>query len=93
MTLSHAVAFPKPSKNHFDWIRLVTGTAGLGDDALEFVDLLLGTDEGTELRNRSQQDDLVAAAVERLVMHTLFLASLRARLSLELRSNSITRFS
>lgn len=32
--------------------RLVTGTAGLGDDALELIDLLLGTTEGTELRIR-----------------------------------------
>lgn len=29
----------------------MTGTARLGDDALELIDLLLGTDEGTELLN------------------------------------------
>jgi len=35
-------------------IRLVAGTAGLGDDALELVDLLLGAAEGTELREKGQ---------------------------------------
>jgi hypothetical protein len=37
---------------------LVTGTAGLGDDALELVDLLLGTAEGTELFRICQYNNL-----------------------------------
>lgn len=39
--------FPKIRSNRVD---LVTSTAGLSNDALELVDLGLGTAEGTELR-------------------------------------------
>lgn len=34
-----------------DVVRLVARAAGLGDDTLELVNLLLGTAEGTELRD------------------------------------------
>lgn len=72
---------------------LVTRTTGLGDDTLELVDLLLGTAESTELWV------VLAFAVARQIGmigiemqgHTLFLASLRARLSLLFRRSSITR--
>lgn len=78
--------FPKIRSNRVD---LVTSTAGLSDDALELVNLGLGTTEGTEL-----QCELVLISWGECgvwVRRTLFLASLRARLSLELRSNSMTR--
>ena len=67
--------------------RLVTGTAGLGDDTLELVDLLLGTAESTELLLVSMR----VCAWTVVGRHTLFLASLRARLSLEFRRSSMTR--
>lgn len=75
----------------------MTDTAGLGDDALELVDLLLGTAESTELE-REVSISYVEHGNQMISkrkggVRTLFLASLRARLSLELRSNSITRFS
>lgn len=74
--------------------RLVS-TTGLGDDALELVDLSLGTAEGTELGA-----ELLVFPVAREIgvavgcvalRRTLFLASLRARLSLLFRSSSMTR--
>lgn len=73
----------------------MASTTGLGDDALELVHLLLGTTEGAEL---GMMLILLFLFRENLRFHrdprhTLFLASLRARLSRELRSNSITRFS
>ena len=70
----------------------MTGAAGLGDDALELVDLLLGTTESSEL---GKEDSLVkieqAGGVDRGYLLTRFFASFLARLSLLLRSNSITR--
>jgi hypothetical protein len=66
---------------------LVTRAASLGDDALELVDLLLGTAEGTELLSCVSLDMVLCVSGRR----TLFLASLRARLSLLFRSNSMTR--
>lgn len=67
-------------------------TTGLGDDALQLIDLLLGTAKGTELFRGRIRVSLGCACPARMEnAHTLFLASLRARLSLELRSNSMTR--
>jgi hypothetical protein len=68
----------------------VSGTAGLSNDSLELVDLLLSTTESTEL-SHSQYFHLYPIPPGR--KRTLFLASLRARLSALLRSNSMTRFS
>lgn len=70
-------------------LHLVTGTAGLGDDALELVDLRLGAAESSEL-GRTVSDVSTGLEIEG-VKHTLFLASLRARLSLLLRRSSMTR--
>lgn len=60
MTVNHRIRFFVPTRPVlFDFYfgsmresRLVTGTARLSDDALELVNLLLGTAEGTELRGR-----------------------------------------
>lgn len=52
VTETYAIAFPNLSRNLVDWNDLVTSTAGLSDDALQLVDLLLGTTEGTELEIR-----------------------------------------
>lgn len=71
-------------------VNLVTGTAGLGDDLGHLVDLGLGTAEGAELW-KTWLAGHDARGVVSNEPRTLFLASLRARLSLELRSSSITR--
>lgn len=54
MMMSHVkrlLVFPNPvhKLSRLDRICLVTGTTGLGDDALELIDLLLGTTESSEL--------------------------------------------
>ena len=83
----------------------MAGSARLGDDALELVDLRLGTAESTELDHSMLVYCLFFSsflALDGSVIEgrgdarkggrlTLFLASLRARLSRLLRSNSITR--
>jgi hypothetical protein len=72
--------------------RLVTRTPRLGDDVGHLLNLSLRAAEGTELCG-------VSVCLLRCCMRgdcgrrTLFFARRRARLSLELRSNSITRFS
>lgn len=43
---------------------LVAGSAGLGDDSLEFVDLRLGTSEGTELYRRDRLGYLFLVAYQ-----------------------------
>lgn len=87
-------SFPFPSHANISSPRnvenLVTGTAGLGDDLGHLVDLRLSTAEGTELwRTGLARDNSYEKSSNG--PRTLFLASLRARLSLELRSSSITR--
>ena len=56
--MNHAIDFSQPVQSSifiFDsnptGRRLVASTAGLGDDALELVDLRLGAAEGTELED------------------------------------------
>lgn len=72
----------------------LSGTAGLGDDALELVNLGLGTAESSELRGgfvsfwrRGRERGWDVGGW----MLTRFFASLRARLSRLLRSSSMTR--
>lgn len=78
------------SHPYANFLHLVTGTAGLGDDALELVDLRLGAAESSEL-GEGVSDVCRGGWRRRGVKHTLFLASLRARLSLLLRRSSMTR--
>jgi len=66
----------------------VTGAPRLGDDLGHFVDLPLRTAEGAELEIISMERVVVEKG-----RRTLFFARRRARLSLEFRSNSMTRFS
>lgn len=61
--LSSTGPFPK-NHNHINFSRLVTGPAGLGDDALELIDLLLGTAEGTEPSLGQLAGSLVLAVAE-----------------------------
>lgn len=65
---------------------LVAGSSGLGDHTLELINLRLGTSESTELLQLSETH-----RGREQIAHTLFFASLRARLSLLLRRSSITR--
>jgi hypothetical protein len=53
-------------KSLFHQTDLVSGTARLGDDALELVDLLLGTAEGTEPLLGELTGTLVLAVTEQL---------------------------
>jgi hypothetical protein len=66
---------------------LVTGSPRLSNDTLQLIDLRLGTSESTELFHAS----VYRPETQLLFRHTLFLASLRARLSLLFRRSSITR--
>jgi len=66
--------------------RLVAGTARLGDDTGHVLDLSLGAAEGAQLSRVS-----IYPAESPGKTFTFFLASLRARLSLLLRSSSMMR--
>ena len=69
----------------------MAGAAGLSDDALELVDLLLGTAEGSELDIMLVPEVVGGEEGRRESRRTLFFASFLARLSRLLRRSSITR--
>jgi hypothetical protein len=75
--------------NHIYSTHLVASPAGLGDDARELIDLGLGAPKGAELG--CYQTRRMSRGCRVVREQTFFLVYLRARLSLPLRSSSMTR--